>query len=149
MQMLLGCVLRFVFLQNMLSKENEESEIFRATVLGHLMARWYLSFDTVRQFNHISNHSTFEDFLDIFSRAAEWNAADFRIKAGDKVRQHRRTRCARKGDSEVGALTNISVVIVCFTGRAEPVPRAPPQEEGAAGCCRNSSSSIDGVWGWW
>jgi hypothetical protein len=107
MQMLLWCVLRFVFLQNMLSKENEESEIFRATVLGHLMARWYLSFDTVRQFNHISNHSTFEDFLDIFSRAAEWNVADFRIKAGDKVRQSREQDTHGRMVLESRALTHI------------------------------------------
>ena len=59
---------------------------FSSTLLGQLMARWYLSFDTVKEFSQIKSEATFEDFLDIFSRAAEWKSADLHIKPGDKVR---------------------------------------------------------------
>ena len=56
---------------------------YHPTGLGSLMARWYLSFHTVRLFNAINDRFTFEDFLDTFAKSHEWTG--LRINVGDKV----------------------------------------------------------------
>lgn len=75
------CVFVF-FMQNMLERL-QDGVTYRPTALGALMARWYLSFQTVRLFNAIHDNYTFEDFIDTFSQLPEW--AELRIKQGDKV----------------------------------------------------------------
>lgn len=69
-------------MQNLLERL-QDGVSYRPTALGCLMARWYLSFPTVRLFNAIHDNFTFEDFLDTFSQLPEW--AELRIKQGDKV----------------------------------------------------------------
>ena len=76
---------------------------FRATGLGVLLSRWYLSFNTGVLFNSIADDSTFEDFLDIFAGAEEWGAGDMRLKQGDKVSKRERagTRWTRRASNRV------------------------------------------------
>ena len=61
-----------------------EQGLFRGTGLAMLMSRWYLCFKTTCLFNTIADDSTFQDFLEIFSKAQEWSEQEFKIKAGDK-----------------------------------------------------------------